>query len=121
VARYLLIEIDDNDKAEAFMESMKAGKSFVTVPNGPEAREYTVVEIQARTVGLFGKPTKFCECPDQDQRAAASKGAKYGWRVCPKCNLALSGFHEPKNLLDPEGTPPAEKPFYLMARGLGPR
>lgn len=116
MARWLLIEIDDNDAAEQYIKSLSEGKSFITVPSG---ESYTVREVSARVVGLFGKPTKFCECPEQDQKAGSTKGAKTDWRVCPNCHLALRGSQTPKNLLDEPGTKAPDKPFYLMARNLG--
>lgn len=100
MARYVLIEIDDNNAADQFIVSINQGKQFMTVPANNAQDQYTVVELQAKAVGLFAKPTNFCTCSVPGKRA---RGAKLGWWVCTNagCNKALKGsMQRPNNLLE---------------------
>lgn len=80
MARYVLVEVDENDRADRLIEKLEA------VPG-------------LRVVGLFGKPTQFCECEGPWEQS--KRGKKYGWYVCPACGFPRKyGPHQrPKNLL----------------------
>lgn len=85
MARYLLVEFDDNAEAEAFAAMTNEQEEGTTM----------------RTIGMFGKPTIFCEC--EDKRIEPVMGQKYGWRVHAKCGRPpRNHWHTAKNLLHPD-------------------
>jgi hypothetical protein len=96
MARWVLIEIDDNADAEAYVESLKIGKTFMTINTGDS---YKVQEAPVRVVGLYAKPVKFCEC---ETPGKVARGEKLGWWVCTKCNKPqTTRWQMPNNLLAP--------------------
>lgn len=100
---YVLVEFDQDSQAEALMEKLRNRSSF-------------------RVVGLFKKPTKFCECPpmsDLQQSREVTLGERFGWRVHRSCRRARRAPQAPKNLL--EGDAPARDRdifLHLSARPL---
>jgi hypothetical protein len=78
---YLLIEIVDEDIVEQTIEGLKDYHETV------------------KLVGVYRKPTKFCECTDRT-RADITTGKKYGWNVCRKCGKPpYLAYQTPRNLL----------------------
>ena len=95
MARYLVVEVDNDPQAEALQEAL-AGKETM------------------RVVGVFQKPIKFCECgplSDHEQALQVTRGSKYGWRVHRKCRLPRKGPVSPRNLL--EAKPAKELNYFL--------
>jgi hypothetical protein len=84
MARYVVLEFDDNDAAGAFLEVVKDPYLMDGFPDG--------VKVKA----VFAKPTKFCDCPLPGNIA---KGAALGWFICSKCAKARRGWQYPDNLL----------------------
>jgi hypothetical protein len=81
MARYLLVQVDDNDRAEALRLKLDAVHGI-------------------KTIAVFGKPTQFCECEVPAKRTI--RGKKYGWWCCPKCSKPKADAIQPtmRNILD---------------------
>lgn len=110
MARYVLVEFDDNTVAEEFVESLKINGG--TYYRGADEHMHDVDPEKARVRAFFAKPTQFCDCKPPSDRQPLSKN--YQWRVCPKCNKPIRGqWQHPRNLLDPLGIDPRERYLYL--------
>jgi hypothetical protein len=96
MARYVLIQVDENDRADRLIEKLSG------VPG-------------LRVIGLFGKPLQFCECEGPWERS--SRGKRYGWYVCPECGKPRSGgpHQRPRNLLELD-TPETMQNVFLSIR-----
>ena len=91
-ARYLLIEFDEETSALKLKEQIdglsRRGKPF-------------------RVVGLFAKPTNYCECgidtwTTTARRVATTKrGRKFGWHVCTTCKRPTASESGLVNLIAP--------------------
>ena len=89
MARYLVLEIANNEEAEALVSDFnKATRSGST---------------KNRVVGLFAPPRIFaCRCGAVDakyRKTKAERGAKYGWWLCGDCNKPRAGGHNLNNLI----------------------
>jgi hypothetical protein len=67
MARYILLEVDDNDKADSLMRRMAA-----------------LSNSGVKVVGLFAAPRTFCKCTRVKGRGW-TRGQKLGWWVCSVC------------------------------------
>lgn len=91
-SRYLLLEFDD-DEAAAKLQLQINEASL-------RGRPY-------RVIGLFAKPTKYCECDPKNHTtgragdATLKRGRKFGWWVCTTCKRPSDGLHGLVNLLKP--------------------
>lgn len=85
MARYLLVMVDNNESADRLRYKLDRVSGI-------------------KVVGLFAKPTKFCEgkCQVGVQDARSIVGRKFGWRLCPVCHLPKRTFHYLKNLIAPD-------------------
>lgn len=91
-SRYLLIEFDNEAQADALRAQIdnatRKGKRF-------------------RVVGLFAKPTGYCQCDKRDQittrtwDSTTKRGKKYGWWVCTMCKRPTSQLSGLVNLIKP--------------------
>lgn len=97
MARYVLIEVDENATAERLCAQItNAGKPM-------------------RVVGIFSKPTKLCDCAVQSDTSVL--GTRLGWRLCPECRRPKSGGSQTLwNMLDDEGTPSKYKELHIGVR-----
>lgn len=81
----MLVQVDDNERADALIRKLDPVAGM-------------------RVIGLFGRPTKFCE--DSSHRSMnerSVRGPKYGWWHCTTCGKPKRHmFHTLTNLLDPE-------------------
>lgn len=87
MARYLLIEVDNNDAADNFR---------ARVEQFDPARGI-------RIAGMFGVPTQWCTChPTEDyHKNEIVRGKKLGWWVHRICRRARPGTHNLENLIKP--------------------
>lgn len=104
MARYIVIEVESNQAAENlirnFMEStpdtIRAGRSM-------------------RVVGIFVRPGSTCECLDWQtvnyrdptkakNDAGVTRGEKFGWWVCSRCNKPRKAGHQLVNQMLPSQT-----------------
>ena len=86
MAKYVLVEFDDDEDADAFAAMVSPSD---------------VASMRVR--GVFKKPTLFCDCPKPSEKN--SRGAKWGWWLCrnPGCGKPQRGMGQsPTNLIDPE-------------------
>lgn len=89
-SRYLLIEFDDEESALKLKEKLDA----------TEGRRF-------RVVGLFAKPTAYCQCgvntwtTTKASPANIKRGKKFGWWVCTECRRPTSSLSGLVNLLKP--------------------
>lgn len=130
MARFVMLRIEDNAEAEAFVESVKAQYVFYGVPVSPTEEEaaqhigegHSFRDLHAEAVALWADPTKLCQChPPYARPMPMAKGlglscspvksATYGWLVCTnmvdgKMCAKPHGFQfqHPKNLLVPNET-----------------
>lgn len=91
-SRYMLIEFDDEASALKLKEQIddrsRAGRPL-------------------RVVGLFAKPTRFCECGIEGwtttsrQPSTTKRGRKFGWWVCTKCKRPTASESGLVNLIAP--------------------
>lgn len=89
-SRYLLIEFDDEETALKMKEKIDAGhgKRF-------------------RVVGLFAKPTAFCQCgiekwtTTKTSPATTKRGRRFGWWVCTVCKRPTASESGLVNLIAP--------------------
>jgi len=97
MAKYVLLEFDDDADAESFAGTLQ--------PSGTERES-------VRVRGIFKKPTQFCSCIPMEKSSV--RGAKWGWWICAKCGKPKPGaMHQPRNLLEPEGTKAHQRRLFL--------
>lgn len=108
MARYLLIEFDDNRQADALRAQIdtatEKGKPF-------------------RVVGLFGRPSKWCTCPKPTGyfKNELVQGSTFGWWVHTICKRARMGTHQCRNLIplkDVKGLPETGVTFLITSLGI---
>ena len=122
MARYLVIELEDNDSADKLREKIDNARA--------QGALY-------RVVGLFVQPRRVCTCatgPAQlggmNFRKPSSKhgvgggvvrGGKFGWWVCTACKRPRCGSHQLVNQLKGEELYEhwnADQPWEFVAEGL---
>jgi len=104
VARYLLLQFDDDEAADAVVATIQSGGG---VAIGHDVQGDCIVRA------VFKKPTKFCECTNLKKRGF-TRGQKYGWWVCDQCKRPTQGWARlelayqvfGKNLLPPSEDAP---------------
>lgn len=100
MARYLLIEFDENDSADRMRAQINAaeanGKSF-------------------RVIGMFSKPGRLCDCLTDSGKSV--RGAKFGWWLCAECRRPKSGSPQTlRNMIDDPETPAKYLELFLSLR-----
>jgi hypothetical protein len=92
VARYVLVAFEDNNDADNFIRGTDSGAESM------------------RVVGVFFKPTLFCECP---QIGRPSRGKRYGMNV-HSCGKPIAGqWQHPRNLAKDDDRTVYEQGLYL--------
>jgi hypothetical protein len=79
--RYVLIEIEDNQQAQDFVEGRH-------------------VQIPYEVVAMYAKPVNFCTCVQEGLRKVNGQsaiGTTYGWIVCRLCKKAVLSWQYPNN------------------------
>ena len=76
--RYVLLQFDDKDAAEAFVEN-----------------DHLPSQLGFKVEAMFLQPTKFCTCPDKARHDVRNwvKNRKFGLYVCKVCRKP-SSHHE---------------------------
>jgi hypothetical protein len=76
--RYVVIEFDDPDSADAFMQNDNMAE-----------------QLTYRRLGLFVSPKKFCHCADRKRQNAKNwrRGKRTGLQLCVDCKRP-SIFHQ---------------------------
>lgn len=97
MARYLLIEVDDNASAERLRAQIDNADKPI------------------RVVGMFSKATQLCECTVRSNKSV--RGAKFGWRLCPECRKPkTAGSQVLYNMLDDNGCPTKYRELWIGVR-----
>lgn len=92
MARYVLVAFEDNNDADNFIRGTDSGAESMEV------------------VGVFFKPTQFCECP---QGSSTSRGKKFGANV-HSCGKPIAGqWQHPRNLAKADDRTLYEQGLYL--------
>lgn len=97
MAKYVLLEFDNDDEAEAFTSVLQ------------DDIETAVM----RAVGVYKKPTIFCDCSNPGDKSVL--GAKWGWWVHKECGRPKKGnWQNPRNLLKPDEPVKARKQMISL-------
>lgn len=118
MARYVLVEFENDKDAEEFAGAIERGQKIVyPVPHPEEEGEYNVHSPSGnyRVRALFAKPTKFCECTlGADEEPVSARGKKWGWWVHRKCGRPRKGnCQHPRNLLEHEDMDRRRRNLYI--------
>lgn len=119
MGRYVVIDFDRNEDAEAFLKGMERGHM-----DGRRLRE-----VSARVVGIFVKPGRTCNCSDQDRAnfgdknykfSGISLGGKFGWWICDRCKKPRKAGHQLRNQILPSEHPegPSFDDYEMTVTGL---
>lgn len=118
MARYVLLEFGDNDEANNFVGMLNGGDFDVRSAKGPA--EASPADGSIRVLGVYFKPTLFCECPNPGDRSA--RGEKWGLWIHKDCGKPKRGnVQHPRNLIYTETewqamTPHEKTNMYLGVR-----
>ena len=104
MARYIVIEVESNQAAGELIQSLND-----KTPDALRAGELM------RVVGVFVRPGSTCECPDWQtvnyrdptkakNDAGVTRGPKFGWWVCSRCNKPRKAGHQLVNQVLPSET-----------------
>lgn len=94
MARYVVVEFNDNQDAERFIQTLNENNADERKNRRPFSR---------RVVGVFIKPGKTCGCTDAHRSnygdknfgfANIARGEKFGWWVCTRCNRPRKAGHQ---------------------------
>jgi hypothetical protein len=113
--RFVVVQIEDNDEADAFAEAVKHGAVYYAYDAGNgevgfnQSWGWEVPQV-------YAVPTKFCECTDSGEVSAKSKS--YGWWVHAKCGKPRPGaMQHPYNLVErAAGVHSAKGVYYIGFR-----
>jgi hypothetical protein len=104
VARYIVVEVEDNGAAQEFIDAL-----MEKTPDAIRAGKLM------RVVGIFVRPGKVCVChdrqevnyrdPTKDKNAAGvARGEKFGWWVCSRCGKPRMAGHQLENQMEAADT-----------------
>jgi ribosomal protein L37AE/L43A len=116
MARFVVVEIPDNEEADAFVEAIQNGYVLFSKPHPKLEDEVSVNKPSSewKVTQVYAVPTMFCECLDKKEWSA--KSVKYGWWVCAKCSKPKAGaLQHPYNLLEKD-VDPKERVYYMGFR-----
>jgi hypothetical protein len=147
MARYVVMEFEDNADAEAFVKSVQSDAGiYMTTPHPTVPDSHTVIRPSHNynVVGLYMRPTSYCTCDiSKKNQGGFTQGLKFGIYVHAACakmaHVAFEAFgHSPglgRNLLadrDKEGNVwgllrmdgsvsdfAKRPPFNIPGKGLG--
>jgi hypothetical protein len=114
MARFIMIQIDDNAAADRFVEAVEKGTVLYDPDKIGESPSELGYELEAKVKAVFGVPTMFCECPDYRGVSAPSK--TYRWMVHAKCGKPARGAYINPLDLTRKDWKASEQPFFLSMR-----
>lgn len=97
MARYVVVEFDSNEEADAFVQQAFSDNKVARKTKQP---------LIMRVVGVFVKPVSTCVCFGWERGNVGAKnwahsdialGEKFGWWVCTRCNKPRRGGHQLNN------------------------
>lgn len=115
MARLAVVEFKSNSDAEQFREALKSptGIFMQRLVDGNGTYDYLT---DAAVLGMFARPTLYCECLPLDMTKDTVRGEKWGWSVCKKCAKPQKGHWQyPKDLMF-EGTTIKERQLFVGMR-----
>jgi hypothetical protein len=103
MARYVVLEFDDNNDAQQFIERVNA-------ENAENRRDR--LSFRRRVVAIFVKPGTTCYCwdwqhtnyGDKNREHGIARGEKFGWWVCTRCKKPRKAGHQLVNQILPSQT-----------------
>lgn len=96
MARYILVEVDDNRRALSLKDKLGQISGV-------------------RVVGMFTRATQLCECGANYDTSVI--GARFGWRLCPGCRKPKQGGAQTLyNMLDDPDTPSKYRNLWIGVR-----
>lgn len=104
MAKYVLVQFDNDDDADGFVKTL-------------DMRSDVPDQATMKVVGVFKKPTLFCECTTPSEKSV--RGAKWGWWLCRNvgCGKPKRGqFQGHRNLRDPEGTRTEQRRIFINVK-----
>lgn len=122
MAKYVLLQFDEDRQADDFVEQIQKNGSAIMDDHGGG-----VWSVSATVRAVFKKPTKFCDCKGVKNRGF-TRGKKFGWWVCAQCGKPTpawaAGAHWfmalGKNLLPVDNRAPEYRGDGVFARHYGP-
>lgn len=95
MSQFILVEFDDDDKAETFRAKLKD-------------------KVGIRLAGVYQIPRSWCTCPFQikGENRPVSRGKRFGWWVCGWCKKPRPGTHQVRNLVSEFVMGPLNKRRY---------
>jgi hypothetical protein len=102
MARHVVLTFQSNEEAEDFVKAVQAASeeiplAFIGLEEG-DAYIVKSVEKGVEVLGMFAKPTQFCDCARPTESSV--RGAKWGWFLDPRCaKPKRKVWQYPKNLL----------------------
>lgn len=116
--RFVVVEIPDNEEAEAFVEAVNAGRMIFGIPRTVEGDTVEINYVgltDAKVPQMYAVPTMFCDCPDYAGKSGRS--AKYGWYVHAKCARPRpTNYIHPYNLIEGANTDPRDRIYTMSFR-----
>jgi hypothetical protein len=114
--RFVVVEIPDNDDADAFVKAVENGAVWYAVfavsING-EVKVQESAYKDWKVPQVYQVPTKFCDCPSYTGKDA--KSSKYGWWVHAACGKPRPGaLQHPYNLVERAQGVHSTKSVYYM-------
>lgn len=110
MAKYVLLQFDDDEEADEFVKgAQEVGYALSASEKSSMWKSFFIV------VGVFKKPTLFCDCTGKDDKSA--RGTKWGWWLHKACGKPKRGMtHHPWNLLHP-GEKLTNNPYIGVREG----
>lgn len=97
MGRYLLIEFDSDEEADAFDRNLEA--------EAPSS---------IRAIAMYSKPSSLCDCTEKHDQA---RGTTFGWYVCRGCLKPRAGSPQTlANMFDDNKTPSKFRELFLLTR-----
>jgi hypothetical protein len=115
MARHVVVSFDDNEEADEFIKALGVEGSVFF--HGALGNFKNADPKKVRVIGLFAKPTKFCQCRyTEEPKMVRSKN--YGWYLHKDCNMPIAGHYQSalKNLLEPANIDPRKRGIFLGVR-----
>lgn len=84
MARWVLLAFEDDAVAKSFVALVQKGVEDWHGESMEDAASAGVLAVSSSTVdGVFGKPTKFCDC--SNKKSGWRRGQKHGWWIHANC------------------------------------
>jgi len=116
MARFVVVEIPDNEEADAFVKAIQEGYVMFSRPHPTLEGEVSVNKptTEWKVPQVYAVPTLMCTCPDYN--GISVRSSRYGWWVHAKCAKPHPGaMQHPFNLVE-AGVDPRHRVYYMGFR-----